>query len=925
MIGAGQIRSVTVALKANIAGYTAPMAAAGAATKKFTADVAASTKQASVATLDHADKNRAAWDDLGRNVALGSVAIAAAAGLAVKGFADFDAQMSRVGAASNATAADMEKLRTAALQAGKDTKFSATEAAEAEEALVKAGVSVIDVVQGGLKGAMDLAAAGNLELADAADIAANAMNTFNLQGKDVPKIADALAAGAGKAVGDVGDLGLALKQAGLVASQVGLSMTDTVGTLSAFADNALLGSDAGTSFKTMLQRLNPQSDAAADTMKRLGLNFFDANGEFVGITEVAGQLQRGMQDLSAEQRLAAMTTIFGADAIRAANVLYAEGADGIARYVAGVNDQGYASRVAAKATDNLKGDLERLKGALETALIGSGGAGSKVLRELAQAAEAAVDAFDSLPGPVKEGLVVLGLLTGVIGLTGAAFLAAVPRIAETRAAMSALNVTAATTRSRLGGIARFAIGPWGAALAVGTIALGTWIERQHQAAEAARDLRDALDQQTGAMTSTARKIIQDQLSAKRPGNEILPDWLLIGEDTRSINERAKSIGLSLAEIQLAAEGNGPAMANLKRQMEEAFAAGDTQRIQELGYILRFLGDSANSVGEQRQALLLSKEAMSGLGQSTDETAASTAANSDELGRMQTAAAAAAQAEEDLKSALDSTNNAFLRGRDAQAAYEQSLDDVADALKANGRTTDVHTEKGRANRKALDDQAKAALGYLQSILDQQGPGAAFDKTLASTRAALIRSAEKFGMSKKAAREYADQILATPKAVATSIKVTGAAAAQAAISRTITLLQNLDGTVASARIVTTTVNKSTGGVSIRSGIARAGGGIVPRHLGSGVRDDVPALLTAGEYVVNRAATQRHRGLLEAINAGVPPRGYASGGLVAPLVTWTTPAQQAGDTWHVHATGDPQAIVNAAMRARDRRAAIRGRSTR
>lgn len=908
MIGAGQIRSVTVALKANIAGYTAPMAAAGAATKKFTADVAASTKQASVATLDHAEKNRAAWDDLGRNVAIGSVAIAAAAGLAIKGFADFDAQMSKVGAAADASASDMDKLRTAALQAGKDTKFSATQAAEAEESLVKAGVSVIDVVQGGLKGAMDLAAAGNLELADAADIAANAMNTFNLQGKDVPRIADALAAGAGKAVGDVSDLGLALKQAGLVASQVGLSMEDTVGTLSAFADNALLGSDAGTSFKTMLQRLNPQSDAAADLMKELGLNFFDAHGEFVGIVEVAGQLQRGMKDLSAEQRLAAMTTIFGSDAIRAANVLYAEGAEGIARYIAGVEDQGYASRVAAKATDNLKGDLERLKGALETALIGSGGAGSKVLRELAQTAESAVEAFDALPGPVKEGLVVLGLLTGVIGLTAAAFLTVVPRIAETRAALAALNITAAGVRVRMAGLLGMLGGPWGIALTAATIAVTAWMAKQAEARERIRELTATLDEQTGAITTNTRATVVSRL------------------ESQGLLKDAAKLGLSLTDVTDAALGNAAALARLdavnKQNVATINATGigaqaTAENYHHLREELIGQGKEVAKAVEQRKR---EAEAIGAAAAAADQAAASAAANSDELGRMQTAAAAAAQAEEDLKSSLDATNNAFLRGREAQAAYEQSLDDVADALKANGRTTDVHTEKGRANRKALDDQAKAALGYLQSILDQQGPGAAFDKTLSSTRAALIRSAEKFGMSRKAAREYADQILATPKAVATSIRVTGAAAAQAAISRTLTLLRNLDGTVAEARIVTRT---STG--SVRTSIARAGGGIIPSHLGSGVRDDVPALLTAGEYVVNRAATQRNRGLLEAINAGVPPRGYATGGYVAPQVTWTTPAQQAGDTWHVYATGDPQAIVNAAMRARDRRAAIRGRRTR
>lgn len=913
MIGTGQVRSVTVALKANIAGYTAPMAAAGAATRKFSGDVVSATKTASSATLAHADKNRAAWDDLGRNVALGSVAIAAAAGLAIKGFADFDAQMSRVGAATNATAADMDKLRVAALQAGKDTKFSATEAAEAEEALVKAGVSVIDVVQGGLKGAMDLAAAGNLDLADAADIAANAMNTFNLEGKDVPKIADALAAGAGKAVGDVKDLGFALKQSGLVASQVGLSMEDTVGTLSAFADNALLGSDAGTSLKTMLQRLNPQSDKAANIMKRLGLNFFDAHGEFVGITEVAGQLQRGMRDLSSEQRLAAMTTLFGSDAIRAANVLYAEGAEGIARYIAGVEDQGYASRVAAKATDNLKGDLERLGGAIETALIGSGGAGSNVLRELAQAAESTVEAFDALPGPVKEGLVVLGLLTGVLGLTAAGFLTVVPRIAETRAALTAMNVTAAGVRTRMGGLLGMLGGPWGLALGAAAVAVGVWAKKQAEARQRVQELTATLDQQTGAITSNTRATVVSRL------------------ESQGLLKDAAKLGLSLTDVTDAALGNADALARLdainKQNVATINATGigaqaTAENYHHLREELIGQGKEVAKAVEQRKR---EAEALGGSAAAADAAAEAAGQNSDELGKMQTAAAAAAQAEEDLKSSLDATSNAFLRGRDAQAAYEQSLDDVTDALKSNGRTTDVHTDKGRANRKALDDQAKAALGYLQSILDQQGPGKAFDRTLDATRAALIRSAERFGMSRKAARAYADQVLDIPRTATTNVRVNGAAAAQAAISRTIRLLRNLDGSVASARIVTTTVNKSTGGVSVRTGIIRAGGGPVPDHLGSGVRDDVPAWLTAGEFVVNRAATQRHRPLLEAINSSAPARGYATGGYVAPQVTWTSPTQQPGDTWNVYATGDPQSVVNAAMRARDRRAAIRGRSTR
>src|SRR5690606_33018738 len=119
------------------------------------------------------------------------------------------------------------------------------------------------------------------------EISAQAMNIFKLEGKDVAYIADVLAAGANKSAADVGQLGDALRQGGLVAAQMGLGLEDTVGVLSLFADNALIGSDAGTSFKTMLQRLTPTSKEQAKAMREIGLSFFDAEGAFVGIEEAA--------------------------------------------------------------------------------------------------------------------------------------------------------------------------------------------------------------------------------------------------------------------------------------------------------------------------------------------------------------------------------------------------------------------------------------------------------------------------------------------------------------------------------------------------------------------------------------------------------------------------------------------------------------
>lgn len=154
------------------------------------------------------------------------------------------------------------------------------------------------------------------------------------------------------------DLAEAMNQGGLVASQMGLSIEETVGGLSAFAAAGMVGSDAGTSFKTMLQRLANPMGKAQQQMDDLGISAWDAQGNFVGLAEFSGQLQTAMADLSPEARNAAMSVIFGADAVRAANVLYEQGEEGIRGWITAVDDAGYAAETAALKQDNLRGDLE---------------------------------------------------------------------------------------------------------------------------------------------------------------------------------------------------------------------------------------------------------------------------------------------------------------------------------------------------------------------------------------------------------------------------------------------------------------------------------------------------------------------------------------------------------------------------------------
>jgi TP901 family phage tail tape measure protein len=372
--------TVYVDVKAETSGFLRDVTQAGQGAARSLAGLAASGAKTVLSDIG----------TMGGTAALG---LGVLGGAALKASSDFDAAMSGVQAVSNASVQELDALRDAALEAGKATVFSASDAAVAQGELAKAGIGTADILSGALRGSLDLAAAGQLELGRAAEISAQAMNLFNLQGSDVSRVADVLAAGANKSAADVEQLAQGMQQGGLVAGQLGLSLEDTVGVLSLFADNALVGSDAGTSLKTMLQRLVPTTKEQTNMMNELGLSFFDADGKFVGLEETARRLQTQMGGLTDEQRLNAMTTIFGADAIRAANLLYQSGAEGVRDYTAAVNDQGAAQRMASTMLDNLKGDVEAFKGSAETALIQIGGLLDGTARAITQAATDGLNGF----------------------------------------------------------------------------------------------------------------------------------------------------------------------------------------------------------------------------------------------------------------------------------------------------------------------------------------------------------------------------------------------------------------------------------------------------------------------------------------------------------------------------------------------------
>ncbi len=300
--------------------------------------------------------------------------IVAFGGLSLRAAGNFEAAMNRVRAASGASADEMENLEALALKMGETTQFKASEAADAIEILAKNGLDASQILGGALEASMLLAAASGSDLAGAGDLATDVMLQFGKTAGEMTGLVDGMTGVLLTSKFGFDDYRLAIAQAGGVAGGLGLSFEDfnaaIAGTSSLFAS----GSDAGTSFKTFLQRLVPASNPAADAMRKLGLEFFNADGSMKSMAEIAQELQDGLEGLSDEARNDALSTIFGTDALRTAIGLAEQGADGIERLKDVIGDASAEEQAAARMA-GFNGEMLKLKSAIEALMIAVGNSG----------------------------------------------------------------------------------------------------------------------------------------------------------------------------------------------------------------------------------------------------------------------------------------------------------------------------------------------------------------------------------------------------------------------------------------------------------------------------------------------------------------------------------------------------------------------
>ncbi|MFG3050318.1 phage tail tape measure protein [Kitasatospora sp. NPDC048239] len=669
---------------------------ARAATAAWSASVRAQAAATSAAMVASAERSETAW----KAVRMGGIALIAVFAAAVVAAARFEQAMSVVGAASGATGKDLEALRKSALEAGQATVYSAREAAEAEVELARAGISTADIVGGALRGALDLAASGQLDLGESAVIAAQAMNAFNLRGAQVGHIADVISAGAGKSATNVHDMGFAFKMSALVAQQTGLTLEDTVGVLSLFAQNALTGSDAGTSFKVMLQRLTPQSAESAAMMQQVGLSAYDAKGQFVGVTELARRMATAFGDLTPEARNAALGVIFGSDAVRAATILYRAGEQQVRGWIGAVDDEGFATRTAAQQTNNLIGDLERLKGTLETALIESGAGATSVLRDMVKGITSVIEAYSNLPGPVKESVTAVAGITGILTLAVGGFVLALPRIAAFRTALVELAVTMPRLAAAASATSSFLFGPWGLAVG-GAVAAMMLFSNSHKTAKIdVEGLSAAVKQDSGIVGANTRAYAVNSLQKS------------------GAMAAAKELGVNLHDLTDAALGSGDAWKEVQAQITassgEIFKGG--RKVDDYTGKISLLRSSVDTtkgaVADAAAAIAQEGEASGKAAAGTKTLGDEAEATSGDLKKTETAA-------DQLSKTLAGLNGTNISVAQSAIAFQSDLQGLRDAVEENGVQLDITSEKGRAVKAAVLGAAEAATAHAKAVAEQTG--------------------------------------------------------------------------------------------------------------------------------------------------------------------------------------------------------------
>lgn len=820
-------------------------------------------------------------ENVGKGMAAAGAIIAGGFALAVRSAAQFEKQLSNIEAVSDATQSQMDDVRLKALQLGKDTVFSAAESAAAMEELIKAGLTVEEVLNGAADATVALAAAGEVSMPEAATIASNAMNQFGIEAENMVNVANQIAGAANASAIDVRQFGFSLSQAGAVANLAGANFDDTATAIALLGNAGIVGSDAGTSLKSMLNNLNPVTEKQINLARELGIltkdgtnAFYDQTGSLKDLNQVSEILKKSLEGMTDQQKQMKLEILFGSDAIRAAAVLAEEGAEGFDAMVAAMARVS-AADVAATKMDNLNGSIEQLKGSFETLMITVGTPFLGAVRRVVDVLNSVVGVFLELPGPIQDLIGLAAVLSSSFLLISGGLIVLLPKIAEYRKGLQALAATALWQRIASGvSLVTSAMGPWGKALTIGAAVLGALLFMTKKAKPPMDDFTDSIDANADALSAQNRAAAAAEYDnagflqvAKDLGISLtdLTDATLGDVDaqerlTAAIDSQRSAIQKNIDSLLIQRAASGAQNVEVERALE--LADGQLRSLDKLSSAYEY---SAGNFRKATEANKLQNEATRGGTAANDAAVAAQTRINEAMGMTPEKARAAAEStvilkgdvnnlgrtaaetEADMKLLNDSIKalleTAFGAPRSLDA-FQRKLNALKGTAKENGTSLKGTTDKVIENRAAFYDAADALAAYAQKQLETRPP-AEVAAEVENLTDKIYREGRAAGFSADEIDKVIGKIKALPKTVDPTFVDVDTATANAKLEAIRTGIERIPG---SKTVKITAIYQNMGDDVNVPGYAK--GGLVKRKTLAFVAENGPELIipTQGNVMEN-----------------------------------------------------------------------------
>lgn len=334
---------------------------------------------------------------------------------ATKTGAEFESAMSKVSALSGATGKDLSTLEKAAREMGRTTRYGSTEAANALSYMSLAGWDTQQMVKG-LKPVLNLASAGQMDLAQASDIVTDMMSMFGLEAEQAGRATDVFAVAQANSNTTVSQLGEALKKSGSAAAAAGQSLEDTSAVLGVLANNGIKGSEAGTALNAMFRDLQA---AAVDGKVAIGdtsVAVYDANGNMRSMVDIIADVEKATEGMTQEQKHNALASIFQQRSLKGMNTLLNSGSGELKKLQGELNNStGAAQTMADEMDNNLKGSFMKLKSAMEDIGIAISQMTSGPLKAIVDWAKDLALKFQELSPHAQQLIVIFGAVAAAIG------------------------------------------------------------------------------------------------------------------------------------------------------------------------------------------------------------------------------------------------------------------------------------------------------------------------------------------------------------------------------------------------------------------------------------------------------------------------------------------------------------------------------